>query len=158
MEITRLRTSVRKSKTMAARAALEQGPSKKGKTTSAPDPNRVKHAREKRMGDLLRMCTTILRQVSISPSSLFAPMTPSSWRALMMTSSCRMLMSDDATQVGVAIPQTRRRRSPQFGRLSHGTPIFKLENPKLEILHSKTLNSKTPDVGILVSKPLNSKA
>ena len=71
MEITRLRSFVRKSKTTAARAALEQGPSKKGKLATAPDPNRVKHTREKRMGDLLRICTAILRQVGIltlSPS------------------------------------------------------------------------------------------
>ena len=77
MEITRLRSFVRKSKTIAARAALEQGPSKKGKMPTAPDPNRVKPTREKRMGDLLRICTAILRQVSTSPSPLLAPVTTS---------------------------------------------------------------------------------
>ena len=77
MEITRLRSFVRKSKTIAARAALEQGPSKKGKLATAPDPNRAKHSREKRMGDLLRICTAILRQVRTSPSSLLAPIVTS---------------------------------------------------------------------------------
>lgn len=69
MDVTRMRASVRKSKTQAAKAALEQS-SRKGKAgtplsakMSKDDAAKINQARAKRMADLVRISGKILQQL-----------------------------------------------------------------------------------------------